>query len=687
MRTWLPSLAAVLLAAAPARGDVGEQWYLLRARANMQIKNYKAAIEAYRKALEKNSKNREALKGLAVAYEANGQTDEAIGAYDRYLARYSDDAEAAFKQAHVLEWSRYKYRREDAIRYYRMGLAQRDDPNEGRKLAKLLAQDKATLDETLAEYRILLDKSPDEAEMRSEYRKLLLWDARHLQEAIREYSRLADERPSDRAVSLQLARLLAQDDRRLPEAIERYRHLVDQSPSDQSLRVEYGRVLARDPSHREDALTQLQAVHGKDFETRRFAAQLLAGEPDRRPKAVSRYRALLQEQPADDHVRLEYARLLGAERETTPEAIREYETVLAHQPENAEAQAGLARAYAWNGDNDRALYYGHQAISHGRRDPELRELEWRLGIGREPRLGGGASLLVQQGGKYGLLGFRFPAVAARSDVTPFGTVSAQVGFEWYQDPAGAQASGGFFSAESEVRFAPGFKLRAGLSYQTMRVGVMSWSGLAELDLSGSSTDVRIRFVREPRTDSLRALVGSLGGATPGGGVSTNETSLRVQKRIGDLRLYVEPRLAVLNGIGADVNLEPSLGAGVSLRILAADAVDLSLGYDAQVAHYGHDASAPTTGGYFSPDVYLVNTPYLGLRFQQPGRRIELDAGPSLQYQLLHDGTGGWIPGGVARASGTFSLASHLEMTLSGALTRVGDAYVRYDAGLSLSYVF
>src|SRR5438128_3200918 len=130
MRTWLPRLAAVLLTTAPARADVGEQWYLLRARANMQIKNYKADIEAYRKALDKDPKSREALKGLAVASEANGQTDEAIAAYDRYLAGYQDDPEAAFKQAHVLEWSRYKYRHDDAIRYYRIGLTHRDDPKE-----------------------------------------------------------------------------------------------------------------------------------------------------------------------------------------------------------------------------------------------------------------------------------------------------------------------------------------------------------------------------------------------------------------------------------------------------------------------------------------------------------------------------------------------------------------------------
>src|SRR5207245_1678036 len=160
----------------------------------------------------------------------------------------------------------------------------------------------------------------------------------------------------------------------------------------------------------------------------------------------------------------------------------------------------------------------------------------------------------------------------------------------------------FVSADGEIRFSPSVKARLGLSDQTMRVGVMAWSGLAELDVVGGSSDVRLRFVREPRTDSLRSLIGSLSGSTPGGGVSTNETSIQLQYRSGDTRLYVEPRLAVLNGIGEDVNLEPSLGAGLAVRLFSSDAVELSIGYDAQLAHYGHDASAPTSGGYFSPNV-------------------------------------------------------------------------------------
>src|SRR5881397_2913227 len=68
-----------------------ESWYMSRGRANMDIGNYKAAIEAFEKVVEQNPDNREAMRSLGLAYEKQGLKDKAIEQFDRYLNKYEDD--------------------------------------------------------------------------------------------------------------------------------------------------------------------------------------------------------------------------------------------------------------------------------------------------------------------------------------------------------------------------------------------------------------------------------------------------------------------------------------------------------------------------------------------------------------------------------------------------------------------
>src|SRR5512138_726030 len=96
--------AAALAATAPAAASVAETWYLSRARANVAIGNYGAAIEAYEKALAESPRNREASRGLGLARLKNGETDRAVAEFDRHLARFQDDDELASEQARLLQW-------------------------------------------------------------------------------------------------------------------------------------------------------------------------------------------------------------------------------------------------------------------------------------------------------------------------------------------------------------------------------------------------------------------------------------------------------------------------------------------------------------------------------------------------------------------------------------------------------
>ncbi len=676
------------LAAGPARAGLSEQWYLFRARSNMEIRNYKAAIEAYRKVLEENPSHREALRGLGVACEANGQTDEAIAAYDRFLSHHHDDAEIAFKQARFLGWSRYAYRRDDAIAYYRMGLARKDVPEERHALAKLLARDKATLDEALAEYRILVRQRPRDRALQEEYRKLLLWDARHLAEAIDEYARLSAEHPGDRAISLQYARLLAQDPGRTGDAIERYRKLVEGSPKDGALRLEYARVLARDPGRSAEAREELQRVMGSrsDFQTRLLYADLLAADESQRDEALARYASLVEEQPKNGAVRMKYARMLGARKDSSDAAIAQYQRVLANEPKNAAAHEGLARAYAWNGNADRALQHNQLALRHGGQRADLREFEENLESGREPRAGGGFSLLVQPGDYFGLVGLRIPA-RGRMDVSPFVTLSAEAGFESYWGPQSRTAAGAFFSVGSEVRVSPTQRGRLELGYHTVRPGAEALRARAEFEQRGEDHVVRGRFEREPRSDSFRAMVGP-GAGLGAGAVSTNALGLHVEKQWGPWRAWAAPLAGLVGGAGVPVNLQLGLDAAAELAFVTSAPWRLAVGYEATLSHYSFDAAALDAGGYFSPALHLVQTPRLTVqRAVERSLSVELSGGPSLQYQLLHTGAGGFLPGAQVRFSGSFVLADRLEAGVGASLSRMGDAYLRFDAGCSLSHVF
>ncbi|MFL5274653.1 MAG: tetratricopeptide repeat protein, partial [Anaeromyxobacteraceae bacterium] len=284
------AVAAALAPAAPARAGVAEGWYVLRGRSNMKIGNYKAAIEAFQKAVELEPSSREAQRSLAIAYEQNGETDRAIAQLDRYLERFHDDPEMAFKQARHLGWSRYGYRRADAIRYYRMGLAQRDDPARRLELARLLGRDRETLDEALAEWRLLLAREPGNRAWRAEYEKLLLWDERHRGEAIAELSRDADADPSDLDLQLRVARMMAADPTRAAAAAERYRKVLAARPADAALQLE-------------------------------LARWLLGAK--RRGEALDAYGRALELRPGDADLRLEYARLLLGDKRRRAEGVAE----------------------------------------------------------------------------------------------------------------------------------------------------------------------------------------------------------------------------------------------------------------------------------------------------------------------------------------------------------------------------
>ncbi len=169
-------LVGQLWAVAPAGAeDFVESWYMSRGRSNMEIENYKAAIEAFEKVVERDPGNREAMRSLGLAYEKQGLKDKAIDQFDRYLARWDDDPDIAFAQAQALEWSRYAYREKDMLKYYRMGLKRKNDPGMRLKYAAHLARRKDTSQEAVAQYDKVLESQPRNAEAHRGLAKAYAW--------------------------------------------------------------------------------------------------------------------------------------------------------------------------------------------------------------------------------------------------------------------------------------------------------------------------------------------------------------------------------------------------------------------------------------------------------------------------------------------------------------------------------
>ncbi len=351
----LAAIGLALLAPAAMQAQLKEgteKWYLERGRSNMEIKNYKAAIEAYQKVTKLNPDNREAMKQLGVAYEKQGLTTDAIKQYDRYLERFHDDAEIAFKQADYLGWSRFAYRREDAIKYYRMGLAVRDDPDRRHKLAQLLARDKKQINEALTEYRALLKAKPNNAEIRNEYRKLLVWDDKNLDEAIQEYRKYADEKKGDFEVDHTLATLLARKNPKSEEVVRRYGDLVKRKPNDEKLRREYADLLsgsagsgAAGSKQNSEAIAQYKKLVEKDPspEMRHKYARLLASDRANLNEAVEQYKILLKAQPNNAQWREEYRKLLLWDDRHLNESIEEQRRVVAAKPSDLDQKRTLAQ--------------------------------------------------------------------------------------------------------------------------------------------------------------------------------------------------------------------------------------------------------------------------------------------------------------------------------------------------------
>jgi tetratricopeptide (TPR) repeat protein len=694
----LVSIGLVGEAAAQAEAQsTSETWYVLRGHANMKIGSYKAAIEAFEKATELNPDNRDAMRELGIAYEKQGLTAKAIEQFDRYLERFEDDPEIAFKQADYLSWDRYAYRRDDAIRYYRMGLAEQEDRKRRHALARLLAQDRDQLDDALEQYRILLEAEPDNGVWRAEYRDLLLWDPEHLAEAVQEYRRLAREKPDDFEVRHTLARLVARQNPRGREAIEVYADLVALQPGNAALRLEYAQVLARHTGKREEAIEQYRLVleRSASFDTREEYADLLSGREANRSKALEQYAILVRKRPDDVPLRLKYARLLGARREDTELAIAQYDAVLDRDPWNPTAHDGLARSYAWLGDRDRALRHANLAVRHGARGGDVAELRKDLLRGREPRLEPIFRGLVQRGrSKSELNGLGF-GLRGQFDPSPFATLELEAGFEDYWR-SGDNTAGGFVRAAAEFRLDPVQRLDFEIGYHSLGSG-SGRNVLAKTQYihDGETLELRGGFERSLRFDSYAALVGDRVSGIDIGAARENRFYGYLEADLGRLDLTLEPYAGLVDAEAVDDNPFVGLRGRLDYSLHESNRWKLSGVLGMEIYHYRDDAfgvdpleSTPLPGGYFSPQFFFEAVPGISTSIQWGENCfLDVEGGPALQVVNESGGGADFNVGGHAHLSFLMFIRDSMFWTFETGFVQISDAYTRVDWRTSLTFKF
>jgi len=688
-------VSVTLSPAATATEAIEEAWYLMRSRANMKIGNYVAAIEAYEKYLELKPGDREALKGIAIAYEKQGKTDKAIARYDKYLEVFQDDAETAFKQADYLTWSRYAYRKADAVKYLGMGLAVKDDAVQRLKYARLLAADRYDLDSAVEQYEILLSKAPQDNVIRTEFRNLLLWDERFLSKAIQQYEYLVARNPDDFDSRRKLAELLTETRKRRPEAAQIYAQLVLERPGDRNLRHDYAKLLARIDDQLEEARRQyrLLLTGTSDYAIASEAAALLSRTAETHPEAIKIYTGMLQQRPGDTEVRMKRAALYMNRKSNAALALADYRYVISNQPRHVGAHRGAAEALAWLDEADLALYHASLAAQYAREDGEARVLRDQLARGREPRVLASIEMPWQSGSDFELNGMRL-GVRASFDPSPFISLHVDVGNERY-DSDSDDASGVWWLLGGQYRLDSKRRVDVEIGDRSIReTGDAHILDIAYTDeIKYSPWILSARFKHAPVEDSYLSLVGDpdadIGGAT------RNEIFVELIREDESQRLSLRPSLGWVDSESESANEFLALAGSVEYPVDWWKETDTRLGIEAKFLSYANDHSGfeasqsePAPGGYFSPQSFLEL--YLYTDFVKPvGNAAELNVkiGPKLQYvdDAEVEGEVGGGLSGIVSYTHKRSDSSYLILTAEHDL--IEDRYRRTVLGGQLVFIF
>lgn len=475
----------------------------------------------------------------------------------------------------------------------------------------------------------------------------------------------------------------------------------------------YEKVVERDPNHRE-ALRSLglayekQGLKDKAIET--FDRYLAKYDDDPeiafdqaqalgwsryayREKDMLKYYRMGLKRKDDSTMRLKYAARLAQHKETSQEAIAQYDKILDQQPRNLEAHRGLAKAYAWQGNNDLALYHANLARQSARREPgDLTTLRQDMLKGREPTVEGVIGMLAQPEKPFELYGFRIGS-RGKVDLTPFTTTTLEIGAENFWSSK-ENLAGSYLSLANQVRFNPSNRFDAILEYH----GAPRGDGLAykfEYAHDGQSFSIRPGVKREFKYDSFAALAGSRSTGQLLGLARSTLFYSTVSFDAGSVHVDVTPFAGWVTAENLSANDQIGLDLKASLPLWQTDHWDLSAEYLFYLTHYGENQSGfvsntrePLPGGYFSPQVFVNQIPRLAVTYTMENKdEFSLAAGPAIQYIDESTQSSAFRIGGDAHAAYTNHISKVWLLKLMADYTQVANIYTRVQFNGLLVYAF
>ena len=131
-------------------------YYLGRVRAKSKL--YLAAEQSYRKALELNPKSEAVLLDLALVYELESKTEDAIQTYQRLL---QVNAQNAWARRRLGELYVGQNKLDEALRQFETLQGSENDPRETRIKIGLISFEKGDFERAATEFNLVLAGDPD----------------------------------------------------------------------------------------------------------------------------------------------------------------------------------------------------------------------------------------------------------------------------------------------------------------------------------------------------------------------------------------------------------------------------------------------------------------------------------------------------------------------------------------------